>query len=219
MRTNVCSIDRSENLAERVWRMRAHDIKEMAARVFLAAQTVTESKDKSTRETGEHISRICSRIVDTCESHQSAGSKSGRTKLKSVVQDAYNLAKSTAGPNTRVFCHVTNDLELGDFSSSIFRITSNLINSSVELLNRCDGGVVMITSSFVKGRSWITIQDSGINQALKSKFCDKSQGLSISSMLAREIGAKLERKQFGPDGTVYLLMLPKEQDQSRLQFS
>lgn len=193
-----------------VWTMQAHDIRNIAARLVLASDELMSAEDARTRLLGERIARACDRIVETCQGAADALRPGASPRLREVIEDACAIAAAGAGPRTEIRWHCDADMALGASATAVFRILSNLANNAVVALNGAEGGQVSIRASVHEDTCRVTIEDSGTGAQPRERGAGTGLGLIVSTALAEEIGAHLERVRYEANGTAFVLTLPKD---------
>lgn len=191
----------------RVWRMQAHDVRNIVASLSLAAEELSEASDERTRTLGNRVLRACDRITEICESAVARPVTSDATSLDAVLRNVCELGATAAGHQTKVRWFGAADINLGPHGASVFRILSNLVTNAVVALNGARGGLVVVRSQQQGGSTVVIVEDSGTGVMPGAQGGGSGLGLLIANALAQEIGATLERLQYGADGTVYRLTL------------
>lgn len=189
------------------WLMKAHDVRDVSARICLAADELSQSTDPRTRLLGERLSSACERIVDICEDSTRTHVKKCQGSVAETLDMLVDLARYAAGPKTKLHVVVGCDAELKRDGVGLFRILANLINNAVTAVNRSGGGSVLIHSSERHGKLNVFVENSGTHTK-DPGGTSSGLGLLIAQGLAQDIGAKLERLHQCPDGSVYALQLP-----------
>lgn len=190
----------------RIANMQVHDVRNIASSLYLAAEELQGSQDVRTRILGARIFRACERIAQVCEC--SVAKTKSQQRLLGITRDVAELGASVAEANTKVTCCGIVDQNLGRIATAVFRILANLVFNAVTALNASRGGEVSIRTHCKDGRTLIFVEDTGTGTTPKEQGIGSGLGLLIADSLAIEIKAKLERKQYKADGTVYCLTLP-----------
>lgn len=199
-------IARNRNFAL-VWRMQAHDVRNIVTSLSLAAEELSQATDGRTRTLGKRVLRACDRITEVCQNAVAGPAQDDATGLNDILRNVGELGASAAGHKTKVRCYGAVAVDLGQDGASVFRILSNLVTNAVVALNAARGGLVVIRSQRQGDRTVVMVEDSGTGAAPRERGGGSGLGLLIANALAQEIGATLERLHYGADGTAFRLTL------------
>lgn len=194
------------------WTMKAHDIRAVSARIYLAAEELSQSEDARTRKLGERAMQACDCIVDMCQDATRAHKKRCQSTLAEMLQLLVEMANFAAGPGTRVYIDVEYDAQILDRGTSLFRIMTNLVNNAVAAVNEVGGGAVLVRSTREGKRTVLIVENFGLDApgATGTSEGNTGLGLLIASELAEDLGVKLERPRFTGQGALFRLTLPPE---------
>lgn len=193
-----------------VWTMKTHDIRNVAARIQLAAEELVGSSDPRTRLLGERALKACEVICDICEDARRSHITRCNQSLSETVDVVADLARAMAKPGTVVHADCQSDAQLRRGGVALFRILANLTNNAVSALNDAGGGAVVLRTVRTDELFSVYVEDSGTGPARspKRKSNGSGLGLLIATGLADRIGADIDCLTSGPEGTVFAVHLP-----------
>ena len=207
----------------------SHDLRNILTTAQLFADRMEASEDPAVKRAAPKIVRAISRAVTLCETTLAFGKAEepapamNRIALAALVADVVDSERLAAGEHDLSFAEdVPATMILRADSDQLFRVLSNLIRNAREaVIASARPGEIGIRADEDDDEWTIRVTDTG--PGLPPKARDNlftafqgggrkggtGLGLVISAELIRGHGGQLELARTGPDGTEFLIRLPK----------
>lgn len=208
----------------------SHDLRNILTTTQLLADRMEASDDPDVKKTAPKLVSSLSRAVNLCESTLSFGkaeetapmlSKFALRPLLAEVVDGERLA--IGGADVYISLKVDIAISMVADREQLYRIVSNIVRNAHQVLSTRDQkGEILVTGSDTPESWTISITDNGPGlpkKAAENLFTPfeggarkggSGLGLAISAELAKGHGGTLELTASGPEGTTFLITLPKD---------
>ncbi|GHA88827.1 ATPase [Algimonas arctica] len=203
-----------------------HDLRNVLSTALLMADRLSMNADPALSEMGERLARTVERGVGLTEEvleYSSAREPEPvleTVQLGRIVADV-QMDMRTAFPRVWVANQIGHDVRITADPEQLQRILSNLLRNAAQAMDGQDKPKIEVAADIVADTVIVQIGDNGpglpdyVEDRLFLPFTrgnsDSSTGLglSISKELAEKMGGSLELLDTGPDGTTFILGLPR----------
>jgi signal transduction histidine kinase len=203
-----------------------HDLRNVLSTALLMADRLSMNSDPALAEMGERLTRTVERGVGLTEEvleYSSAREPEPEveTVLLGQVVDDVQMDMRTAFPKIWVANRIGHEVQITADPEQLQRILSNLFRNSAQAMEGQANAKIEASADIVANTVIVQIGDNGpglpdyVEDRLFLPFtrgsCENSTGLglSISKELAEKMGGSLELLDTGPDGTRFILGLPR----------
>nr|WP_282568954.1 HAMP domain-containing sensor histidine kinase [Aliiroseovarius sp. S2029] len=208
----------------------SHDLRNILTTAQLFADRMESSKDPMVKRVGPKLVNSIHRAVSLCENTLTFGKAEepapslGWVVLADLAGDIFDSERLAAGDHDVSFAEdIPTGMTLRADSEQLYRILSNLVRNARQAIvatGRPGEIAVQATETDVDWK--IRVADTGpglpkpTQDHLFQPFAGTNRrggsglGLAIAAELARGHGGTLALEKTGPDGTTFLLTLPKE---------
>ena len=207
----------------------SHDLRNILTSAQLFADRLESSDDPAVSRLTPKLLNSISRAVSLCEATLAFGRAEepppmlGRFQLAGIVDDVIESERLAVAEREIEFAQeVPPGLSLRADPEQLFRVLSNLIRNARQAIEVADRpGRISISAAETELEWTITVSDTGPGLPVKSQetlFTPFSSGarkggtglgLAISAELVRGHGGRLDLDRTGPDGTSFVIRLPK----------
>ncbi|MEC7763336.1 MAG: HAMP domain-containing sensor histidine kinase [Pseudomonadota bacterium] len=206
----------------------SHDLRNILTTAQLFADRVEMSEDPGVQKSVPKLMGSISRAVNLCESTLAFGRaeepapRLTRFNLAEVVADVVDSERLAAGEDDISYSEdVASTLSVRADPEQLYRILRNLVRNARQALQGGVGGEIMV-SGYETAEEWtIRVEDTGpglppkAQELLFQPFAAGGRkggtglGLAIAAELVRGHGGRLELERTGPEGTVFVIHLPR----------
>jgi signal transduction histidine kinase len=203
-----------------------HDLRNVLSTALLMADRLSMNSDPALAEMGERLTRTVERGVGLTEEvleYSSAREPEPEveTVLLGQVVDDVQMDMRTAFPKIWVANRIGHEVQITADPEQLQRILSNLFRNSAQAMEGQANAKIEASADIVANTVIVQIGDNGpglpdyVEDRLFLPFTRGSSenstglGLSISKELAEKMGGSLELLDTGPDGTRFILGLPR----------
>jgi signal transduction histidine kinase len=208
----------------------SHDLRNILTTTQLLADRMEMSDDPAVQRTAPKLVTSLSRAVNLCESTLSFGKaeetppqivKFSMQSMLDEVVEGENLAIGDA--NIEISSVAQADITMLADPEQMYRIISNIVRNARQVLSSRSKKGEILVEGLETAENWtISITDNGPGlpkRALDNLFTPfeggarkggSGLGLAISAELVKGHGGTLELATTGPDGSRFLITLPKD---------
>lgn len=207
----------------------SHDLRNILTSAQLITDRIEASEDPSVRRLAPKLVNSISRAVSLCESTLAFGRAEEpppalrMVSLASITGDVIDSERlALSGPEVTLENRVPEGLELRADPEQLFRVIMNLVRNARQALEASHRpGRVTVTAREDNDNWWIEVADTGPGLPAKARenlftpfrggarAGGSGLGLAISAELVRGHGGTLELAETGPEGTVFIIRLPR----------
>lgn len=208
----------------------SHDLRNILTTAQLFADRMESSKDPMVKRVGPKLVNSIHRAVSLCENTLTFGKAEepapslGWVVLADLAGDIFDSERLAAGDHDVSFAEdIPTGMTLRADSEQLYRILSNLVrNARQAIVATGRPGEIAVQATETDVDWQIRVADTGpglpkpTQDHLFQPFAGTNRrggsglGLAIAAELARGHGGTLALEKTGPDGTTFLLTLPKE---------
>ncbi|MDW4500479.1 HAMP domain-containing sensor histidine kinase [Sulfitobacter sp. D35] len=209
----------------------SHDLRNILTSAQLFADRLEASEDPLVKRMAPKLVGSITRAVHLCESTlafgkaEEPGPTLGHVRLVDIVEDVVAGERLAASPDDLSFERsVPRDLVLRADAEQLYRVLSNLVRNARQAIVASGASGQIHIAADEDDHNWrIEVSDTGPGLPPKAKAHlftafqggirkgGAGLGLAISSELVRGHGGTLELGETGPDGTRFVIRLPKGQ--------
>ena len=207
----------------------SHDLRNMLTTAQLLADRIDASADPRVKRTAPKLLNSLSRAINLCERTLTFGRAEEAPPEIAEVSLAPLAAEvveneSAAGdaPGITIASEVPQDVMVRADADQLFRVLSNLVRNAVQAIAASGGaGEVRVSGVATDASTEIRVADTGPGLPQKARenlfqpFRGGARqggsglGLVIAHEIVRGHGGSLELEHTGPDGTVFVVRLPR----------
>jgi len=207
----------------------SHDLRNILTTAQLFVDRIEDSADPTVRRISPKLLNSISRAVNLCEATLAFGKAEepppalDRVALAAVVNDVVDGERLAAGEHDVSFSEdVPAGLVVRADPEQLYRVLANLLRNARQAIVASGRPGEVAISAAEDDRDWvIEVADTGpglppkAREHLFTPFQGGASkggsglGLAIAADLIRGHGGRLELRRTGPDGTVFVLRLPK----------
>ena len=206
----------------------SHDLRNILTSAQLITDRIESSEDPSVRRLAPKLVNSIARAVSLCESTLAFGRAEEpppalrMIPLASITDDVLDSERLALAGGVALQNEVPEWLELRADPEQLFRVILNLVRNARQALESTrDPGTVTVRAREDDDHWWIEVADTGPGLPAKARenlftpFRGGARaggaglGLAISAELVRGHGGTLELAESGPDGTVFVIRLPR----------
>ncbi len=207
----------------------SHDLRNILTTAQLFADRMEMSRDPGVQRAAPKLVGSISRAVNLCESTLAFGKAEEpapsltRVALAEVAEEVFDSERLTEGTGAITY---GTDIPAGFLPRAdpeqLYRVLSNLVRNARQAIVATGGaGEISIRGAETAGEWIIRIADTGpglpkrAQETLFQPFSATTRkggtglGLAIAAELVRGHGGRLELERTGPDGTCFVICLPK----------
>jgi signal transduction histidine kinase len=208
----------------------SHDLRNILTTAQLFADRIETSADPGVKRMAPKLVGSISRAVNLCEATLTFGKAEEpppqltRVPLARIVDDVIEAERLAAGEaDIGFFEDVPGSLTIRADQEQVYRILTNLVRNARQAIQASGkGGEIRIRAAETDGEWTIAVEDTGPGLPPKARehlfrpFQGGTRkegtglGLAIAAELVRGHGGRLELLRTGPEGTGFLVRLPKE---------
>ncbi|GHF00774.1 ATPase [Aliiroseovarius zhejiangensis] len=208
----------------------SHDLRNILTTAQLFADRMESSKDPMVKRVGPKLVNSIQRAVSLCENTLTFGKAEepapslGWVVLADLAGDIFDSERLAAGDHDVSFAEdIPTGMTLRADPEQLYRILSNLVrNARQAIVATGKPGEIAVQATETKDDWQIRVADTGpglpkpTQDHLFQPFAGTNRrggsglGLAIAAELARGHGGTLALEKTGPDGTTFILTLPKE---------
>lgn len=208
----------------------SHDLRNILTTAQLFADRMEGSADPSVARSAPKLVASISRAVALCESTLAFGKAEEAVPTLRPVRLAH-LAEEVAeaeglaeGSSVACLIEVAEDLEVRADPEQLYRVLANLVRNARQAIEATgQPGTIEISAGEDAAEWWIRIGDSGpgLPERAREHLFEAFQGgarkggtglgLAIAAELVRGHGGTLELARSDPEGTEFLIRLPKDE--------
>lgn len=220
--------DRLAQLGAAVARI-SHDLRNILSTASLFADRLETSDDPMVARAAPKLVASLSRAAHLCESTLAFGKaeepppRLSRVALRPLIEDVVdNERLATAGAEVEMDVDVAGSLTVRADSEQLFRVVANLVRNAREAIEATGApGRIAIAAGESDDGWWLRVSDTGpglpekASENLFTPFQGNVRkggvglGLAIASELVRGHGGRLDLETTGPEGTSFLVTLPR----------
>lgn len=206
----------------------SHDLRNILASAQLFADRMETSADPAVRRLAPKLLRSISRAVTLCETTLAFGKAEepppmlNRIALVEIVRDVLDNERLAAGEGVTLSDEVPPGLVLRADADQLHRVLANLVRNACQAIEATGRpGEVRITAGESETAWTIRVADTGpglppkAQEHLFAAFAGGARkggtglGLAIAAELVRGHGGRLALDTTGPEGTAFVVTLPK----------
>ncbi|MBT0955808.1 HAMP domain-containing histidine kinase [Alphaproteobacteria bacterium KMM 3653] len=207
----------------------SHDLRNILTTAQLFADRMEMSNDPGVQRAAPKLVSSISRAVSLCESTLAFGKaeesppKLSRLPLGTIIQDVIDSeALSAEAEGVRIQNECDPEMSLRADPEQLYRVLSNLVRNARQALSTHDGERMITLTAQEDRDGWtLRVSDSGpglppkaqenLFQAFQggARKGGSGLGLVIAQELIRGHGGTLKLDKTGPDGTDFVIYLPK----------
>ena len=207
----------------------SHDLRNILTTAQLFADRMEMSNDPGVQRAAPKLVGSISRAVNLCESTLTFGKAQEpapaltHVVLADVVAEVFDSERlANGGQGIEYTADIASDLTLRADPEQLYRILSNLVrNARQALASHGEKGAISIAAHETDKEWMVRISDTGpglpkrAQEVLFKPFAGTSRqggtglGLAIADELVRGHGGRLELESTGPEGTTFVVCLPK----------
>ena len=206
-----------------------HDLRNILTTAQLFADRMEMSEDPAVKRTAPKLVNSITRAVNLCESTLAFGKSEepppslSRFPLARIINDVVDSERLAAGDYDLSFSEdVPTGMTVRADSEQLYRVVTNLVrNARQAIIASGKPGEIAIRAVEVEGEWDIIVSDTGPGLPAKAKehLFQPFQGgvrqggfglgLAIAAELTRGHGGRLDLVDSGPEGTTFVIRLPK----------
>lgn len=203
-----------------------HDLRNVLSTALLMADRLSMNSDPTLAEMGERLTRTVERGVGlTEEVLEYSSAREPEPEVETVllgrIVDDVQMDMRTAFPRIWVANRIGHEVQITADPEQLQRILSNLFRNAAQAMEGQADAKIEASADIVANTVIVQIGDNGpglpdyVEDRLFLPFTRGSSegstglGLSISKELAEKMGGSLELLETGPDGTSFILGLPR----------
>ncbi len=207
----------------------SHDLRNILTTSQLFADRMEMSRDPGVQRAAPKLVGSISRAVNLCESTLAFGKAEEpapsltRVALAEIAEEVFDSERLTAGTDDISYgADIPAGFTLRADPEQLFRVLSNLVRNARQAIVADSGSGEISIAARDAGDEWvIRVSDTGpglperAQETLFQPFSATTRkggtglGLAIAAELVRGHGGRLELEQTGPDGTTFVIHLPK----------
>ena len=206
----------------------SHDLRNILASAQLFADRIETSADPAMRRLAPKLVGSISRAVALCETTLAFGKAEepppmlNRIAVADVVRDVIEGERLAAGGEVTLTNDVPQGLVLRADADQLYRVLANLVRNARQAIESARRpGEVRVSAAETEAEWTITVEDTGPGLPAKAQehlFAPFSGGarkggtglgLAIAAELVRGHGGRLALARTGPEGTAFVIRLPK----------
>jgi signal transduction histidine kinase len=208
----------------------SHDLRNILATAQLFADRMEDSKDPPVRRAAPKLVASISRAIALCESTLAFGRAEEAAPtltlfmLRAVIDDVVEGERLAASEGSVLFIiDVAPNLMIRADQEQLRRVLTNLLRNARQAIEATwKPGNIEIAAGESDQGWWIRVTDSGpgLPERARQHLFEPFQagkrkggtglGLAISAELVRGHGGRLELVRTGPEGTEFMIFLPRE---------
>lgn len=222
--------ERLANLGQAVAKI-SHDLRNILTTGQIFADRMGDSDDPAVRRAAPKLVNAISRAVNLCETTLAYGkaeepaptlSRFSLAPLVGEVVEAESLAAEDAG-EVEFLTDIPAGLTIRADRDQLYRVIANLARNARQAIEATRRpGTIEIGAGETEAEWWVRVGDTGpglpekAQEFLFQPFAGGSRkggtglGLAIAAELIRGHGGRLELVRTGPDGTEFMLHLPRD---------
>ena len=207
----------------------SHDLRNILATASLFADRMEQSEDPAVARAAPKLVASLSRAVTLCESTLAFGKaeepppRLTRVALAPLIADVVENEQLAAGDDAaRIEADIPPTLTLRADPEQLHRVVANLVRNARQAIEAvAEEGHISIDAGESDDAWWLRVRDTGpglpekAREHLFTPFQGNVRkggvglGLPIAAELVRGHGGRLELERTGPEGTSFLIALPK----------
>ena len=207
----------------------SHDLRNILTTAQLFADRIESSEDPAVARMAPKLMNSLTRAVHLCESTLTFGKAEepaptlGIVNLEAIVQDVIESERLADASSVCTFTNnVPHGLMVRADTEQFYRVVSNLVRNARQALDAAGAvGAIDISAGEDEQNWWIRVADTGpglpkkAQENLFTPFQGGARkggsglGLAIAAELIRGHGGLLDLEKTGPEGTVFVITLPK----------
>ncbi len=207
----------------------SHDLRNILSVAQLFSDRLQHSEDPGVKRSAPKLVGSLSRAINLCESTLAFGKaeepppRLDHVMLAGIVDDVIEAERmSSEGGGVLLSADVPAGLSVRADSEQLYRVIGNLVrNARQAIVASGSPGEILVTACETADEWSIRVEDTGpglpgrAREYLFQPFQGGVRrggiglGLAISSELVKGHGGRLELLSSGPDGTVFVIYLPK----------
>lgn len=207
----------------------SHDLRNILATASLFADRMEQSEDPAVARAAPKLVASLSRAVTLCESTLAFGKaeepppRLTRVALAPLIADVVENEQLAAGDDAaRIEADIPPTLTLRADPEQLYRVVANLVRNARQAIEAvAEEGHISIDAGESDDAWWLRVRDTGpglpekAREHLFTPFQGNVRkggvglGLPIAAELVRGHGGRLELERTGPEGTSFLIALPK----------
>lgn len=207
----------------------SHDLRNILTSAQLFADRIEASEDPAVARMAPKLMNSITRAVHLCESTLAFGKAEepapmlNIVNLSDVVQDVLEAERLATIADTVTYqADVSGDVMVRADSEQLYRVISNLVRNARQAIEASgSSGSVLITATEKETEWRVVVSDTGPGLPLKAqenlftpfqggtRKGGSGLGLAIAAELVRGHGGTLTLSGTGPEGTEFLIVLPK----------
>ncbi len=227
LRQNLRQKNNLASLGEAVAKIN-HDLRNILATAQLASDAINQVDHPRVQQSSRRLVSAVSRAISLCESTMKHGKaeealpEKKLLRLKELVQDVGTSLGITDNRDFRFELDFADDLEVFADPEQLHRVFLNLCRNAKDVQGQ--SGLIKVSANVAPDDTvLIHVQDNGPGipeQVLPTLFkafsVSRSGGMGLGLATARDImlahGGQIMLERTGPDGTVFMLCLPGDEE-------
>lgn len=219
--------ERLANLGESVAKIQ-HDLRNMLSTAHMVADNLEDSEDPKVRKSAPRLVRAIDRAIQLSSQtleYGRVGERKARIKpvdlwetIAEIVEEETDLIGKQS---VEITFECANDIFTNGDQSFVRRVIQNLVRNARQILEEDSGGAIHIKVQDNGKETQIRVTDNGpgmsdiamdgLFQPFKgsSRIGGTGLGLAISKELSELMNGRLELASTSPNGTSFVLILPK----------